>query len=214
MAFLPVLTIITVLDPQEQFGRIDIYLFDQILRRQICPGMRIFDAGCGDGRNLVYFLRAGYEVYGVDQDPQAIAYVRSLAALLAPDLPAANFQVGALEALKPSGVLFDLVISSAVLHFAENDRQFRAMLRSAWRVLKPAGIFFCRLASLIGMEKQVRRIAGRRYLLPDGSDRYLVDEAFLLKLTDELDAELVDPIKTTVVQNLRSMTTWVIRKHQ
>ncbi len=34
----------------EEFGAIDIYLFDQLLRGRIRPGMRIFDAGCGYGR--------------------------------------------------------------------------------------------------------------------------------------------------------------------
>jgi len=105
-----------------------------------------------------------------------------------------------------------VVISSAVLHFARDDEQFRAMLRGTWRVLKPGGLFFCRLASSIGIENQVKRVSGRRFLLPDGSERYLVDEALLVALTKELGGHLEDPIKTTVVQNQRSMTTWVVRK--
>jgi tellurite methyltransferase len=44
-------------DLQEQFGPIDIYLFDQLLKGSIQPGMRVLDAGCGSGRNLVYLLR-------------------------------------------------------------------------------------------------------------------------------------------------------------
>ena len=44
---------------QDQFGNIDIYVFDQLLRGRIAPGMRVFDAGCGGGRNLVYLLRNG-----------------------------------------------------------------------------------------------------------------------------------------------------------
>lgn len=107
---------------------------------------------------------------------------------------------------------FDFVISSAVLHFARDDLHFQAMLNNTWRVLKPGGIFFCRLASSIGVEKQVKRIDGHRFLLPDGSLRYLVDEALLEKLTKELDAEPVTSIKTTVVHNQRSMTTWIIKK--
>ena len=110
----------------------------------------------------------------------------------------------------------DLAISSAVLHFARDDDHFDAMLRGTWRVLKPGGLFFCRLASSIGIESQVKRIthrqAGRSFLLPDGSERYLVDEALLVALTKELGGRLVDPLKTTVVQNQRSMTTWVVRK--
>src|ERR1051326_8288310 len=82
---------------QQQFGPIDIYLFDQLLRGRITPGMRIFDAGCGGGRNLVYLLREGYDVHGADADPDAIASVRQLAAKLAPHLPAKNFRVEAME---------------------------------------------------------------------------------------------------------------------
>ena len=197
---------------QEQFGQIDIYLFDQLLKGRIVPGMRILDAGCGSGRNLVYFLREGYDVFGADADPQAIDSVRRLAASLAPALSADHFRVEPVEAMSFPDAFADVVLSSAVLHFARDDRQFDAMLRGSWRVLKPGGLFFCRLASSIGLETQVQRIEGRRFRLPDGSDRYLVDEALLLRLTEELGGEWMDPLKTTLVQNQRCMTTWVLRK--
>jgi hypothetical protein len=35
-----------------------------------------------------------------------------------------------------------------------------------------------------------------------------------MRLTAELGGELLDPLKTTVVQNQRSMTTWVMRKNR
>src|SRR5690349_10709342 len=79
-------------DLQAQFGQIDIYLFDQILRGRVPPRARICDAGCGSGRNLVYLLQAGYDVRAIDADPSAIAAVRSLAATLAPHLPPDNFR--------------------------------------------------------------------------------------------------------------------------
>ena len=197
---------------QQQFGQIDIYLFDQLLKGRISPGMRILDAGCGGGRNLVYLLREGYEVYAADSDPQAVDSVRSIARKLAPTLPESNFRVEAVEHMSFDDACADVVISSAILHFARDDAHFESMLRGSWRVLKPGGLFFCRLASTIGIERQVERIQGRRYRLPDGSERYLVDEALLGSITDRLDAELADPLKTTVVQNQRSMTTWVLRK--
>jgi tellurite methyltransferase len=203
---------LVVLTPEEQFGQIDIYLFDQILRCRIGPGMRIFDAGCGYGRNLVYFLRAGYEVFAADANPQAVKRTRELAALLAPALPLENIRVEAIESLSFPAAFADVVLSSAVLHLARDDDQFRAMLLGTWRALKPDGLFFCRLASSIGFESRIERIGGRRFLLPDGSDRYLVDEALLLAFTRELGGELLDPIKTTIVQNQRAMTTWVLRK--
>lgn len=199
-------------DLQRQFGKIDIYLFDQLLRGRVAPGMRIFDAGCGYGRNLVYLLRESYEVFGVDEDPRAIEGVRELARSLAPALPADNFRVEAVEAMSFADTFTDVVLSSAVLHFARDDDQFDAMLRGTWRVLKPGGLLFCRLASTIGIETQIERIVGRRFLLPDGSERYLVDEALLMALAKNLGGQLVDPLKTSLVQNQRSMTTWVLRK--
>ena len=197
---------------QEQFGNIDIYLFDQLLKGSILPGMRILDAGCGSGRNLVYFLRERYEVYAVDPDAQAVESVRALAGMLAPALPESNFRIEAVEQMSFVEACADVVVSSAVLHFARDDAHFESMLHGSWRVLKPGGLFFCRLGSTIGMESRVERIQGRRHKLPDGSKRYLVDEALLLSTTEQLGAELAEPLKTTVVQNQRSMTTWVLRK--
>ena len=197
---------------QEQFGNIDIYVFDQLLRGRIAPGMRVLDAGCGDGRNIVYLLRSGYEVFGADTNPAAIEQVRRLASRFAPALPAGNFHVEPIEQMTFPDACADVVISSAVLHFAPDETRFSEMIRGTWRVLKPGGMLVCRLASTIGIEDQVRRVAGRRFQLPDGSERYLVDEAVLMELTATLGGELLDPLKTTVVQNLRSMTTWVLRK--
>jgi tellurite methyltransferase len=197
---------------QEQFGEIDIYLFDQLLKGRISPGMRILDAGCGSGRNLVYLLQAGYEVYGADSDAQAVDSVRSLARVLAPALPESNFRVEAVEHMSFDDACADVVVSNTVLHFARDDAHFESMLLGCWRVLKPGGLFFCRLGSSIGMESQVEHIRGRRYRSPDGSERYLVDEALLGSIAEHFSAELADPLKTTVVQNQRSMTTWVLRK--
>ncbi len=197
---------------QEQFGQIDIYLFDQLLKGRIAPDMRILDAGCGSGRNLVYLLREGYQVFAVDADAGNVENVRRMAQRLAPSLPASNFRVEPVEHMSFDDACVDVVLSSAVLHFARDDAHFESMLRGSWRVLKPGGLFFCRLASSIGMANQVRHIQGRRYNLPDGSDRYLVDETLLGSLTQRL-GELADPLKTTLVHNLRAMTTWVVRKN-
>lgn len=199
---------------QEQFGQIDIYLFDQLLKGNISPGMRILDAGCGSGRNLVYLLREGYEVYAVDPEPTAVESVRSLARALAPSLPESNFRIESVEDMSFDDACADVIISNTVLHFARDDAHFEAMLDGAWRALKPGGLFFCRLGSTIGMERQVERIEGRRYKSPDGSERYLVDEARLGSMVERLGAEMAEPLKTTVVHNQRAMTTWVLRKRR
>ena len=194
------------------FGGIDIYLFDQLLRGRIVPGQSVLEAGCGRGRNLVFFLGQGYEVTAFDPDPEAIRVVQALAGRLAPRLPPTNFRVESAETSTFEDGRADVVVSSAVLHFAPDETRFRAMLRGSWRLLKPGGLFFCRLASTIGMESRMRPLGGRRFLLPDGSERFLVDEALLTSLTGELGGSLVDPLKTTVVQDQRCMTTWVMRR--
>ena len=195
---------------QEQFGRIDIYVFDQLLRGNIAPGMRVVDAGCGPGRNIVYLLREGYEVFGVDANAEAVESVREMAGVLAPGLPSANFQVAAIEEMPFPDAFADVVVCNSVLHFARDEAHFDAMVRGLWRVLRPGGMLFCRLGSTIGMEFETM---GRRvFRMPDGQAWFLVDEAMLMGVTRTLGGELVDPLKTTVVQGRRCMTTWVVRK--
>jgi tellurite methyltransferase len=197
---------------RRQFGEIDIYLFDQLLRGRITRGMRILDAGCGAGRNLVYFLREGFEVWGVDESPDAIEQIRILAATLAPRLNGDRFSVGRVEKLPYADASMDVVISSAVLHFARDEAHWTTMVDEMWRVLSTGGVLFARLATTIGQEGMLDSLGGRRYVLLDGTERFLVDEAMLMATTLRLGATLLDPLKTSVVQNLRSMATWVVGK--
>ncbi len=197
---------------RDQFGDIDVYLFDQLLRGRIADGMSVLDAGCGDGRNLVFLLRAGFDVWGVDEDPQAIARVRRLAAALAPQLPENRFRVERVEAMSHDDESMAVVMSSAVLHFARDDDHWRAMVREMWRVLAPGGLLFARLATTVG-QTTLKPLGGNRYVMPDGHTRYLVDHESLLAVTRELGGSLLDPLKSTVVHEQRSMGTWVVRKH-
>ncbi len=197
---------------QEQFGQIDIYVFDQILRGNIAPGMRVLDAGCGYGRNLVHLLRTGCEVMALDENAEGVEHVRKLSASLQTGLPAENFQVGLIERMPFPDGCADVVLCNAVLHFARDDRHFRSMLTELWRVLRPGGMLFCRLGSRIGMDFE--RLRGNIFLIPDGSEWFLVDQEMLLGLTEEMNAVLVDPLKTTIVQDYRCMTTWVLRKRR
>ena len=194
-----------------QFGELDIYLFDQLLRGRFDQRRRILDAGCGAGRNLPYFLSRGFEIYAIDEDPAATGAARRLAAGLAPALPAENIRQGAIHALPWADGRMDAIVCSAVLHFARDRTHFDRLMDEMWRVLATGGLFFARLASSIGIEQLLDATSGR-VRLPDGSDRFVVDEQLLLDTTYRLRATLADPIKTTNVQNQRCMTTWVIQK--
>jgi tellurite methyltransferase len=202
------------LDLQDWFGSIDIYLFDQLLKGRLSPGMRLLDVGCGSGRNLNYFLKSGFDVSALDQSAEAIHQVRGLAASLAPNLSQDNFRVEPVESMSFADDDFDVVLSSAVLHFARDEEHWRKMVREMWRVLKPGGIFFSRLASSIGIEDEIEHLEGRRYRLPDGSSRFLVDERLLEATTEALGGEWLEPLKTVVVQDMRSMSNWIVRKRR
>jgi len=207
------------LELAELFGGIDIYLFDQLVKGRIRRGMRVFDAGSGAGRNVAYLMRAGLDVAATDRDPGALAALVDLASRAAPGLDSSNFRVDLLEDLDVPAESADVVLCIAVLHFARDEAHFRAMLDGAWRVLRPGGLFFARLASTVGVEALLRPFGGQvgapgpgRYGLPDGTERFLVDEGFLADEARRLGGELLDPLKTSVVHGQRAMTTWVLRK--
>ncbi|MBB6271104.1 ubiquinone/menaquinone biosynthesis C-methylase UbiE [Pedobacter cryoconitis] len=194
------------------YGNIDIYLFDQLLKGRYEDCHKVIDVGCGGGRNLVYFLNNGFEVYGIDPNPAAINTAKTLSESLAPNNPLMNFRVSTAEDMPFGAEYFDLLICSAVLHFAKNEIHFREMLLAMWKVIKPGGYFFSRLASDIGIENLVEDQGNGRYLLPDGTERFLVNEQVLLDYTEEFNGYLYEPIKTTNVQNQRCMTTWCLQK--
>lgn len=197
---------------KELVGNIDIYLLDQILKGRYEHSQRILDAGCGGGRNLFYFLKQGVEVYGVDAKEEAISTLKTWCQEQFPSYPLERFQVQAIEQLAFEEAFFDVVISNAVLHFAPNKAHFEQQLHAIWRVLKPQGYLFVRLASSIGIEDKITAVGDGQFLLPDESIRFLVTEADLLHYTQQLGGILTEYIKTTNVQGLRAMTTWCLQK--
>jgi tellurite methyltransferase len=200
-------------DLRRVFGEIDIYLFDQLLRGRITVDMHVLDAGCGRGRNLHYFLRRGFDVSAIDESEEAVAHVRELARDIARRIPGDSFRVARVEEMPFADGSFDVVVSSAVLHFARDEEHWWAMVRDMFRVLKPGGVYFARLATSIGHESRIQQIGERRYVLPDGSTRFLVDEELIMRATADMGGTLLDPLKTSVVQDTRSMMTWVVRKN-
>ena len=197
---------------RNEFGDIDIYLFDQIQKGRFEPGMKILDAGCGGGRNIIWLMRNGFDVFAVDRDERAVASVVEMASSLAPELSRYNFRTATLDAIPFADQAFDWVICNAVLHFAADRPQFDRWLGEMWRVLKTGGVFFARLASSIGIEKLLIPTANGRFMMPDGSERFIVDEQMLKDTTASLGGRFLEPIKTTNVENLRCMTTWVVVK--
>ncbi|MDO6391215.1 class I SAM-dependent methyltransferase [Pontibacter sp. BT731] len=197
---------------RSQFGNIDIYLFDQLLKGRIQKGMQLLDAGCGAGRNIAYLMQAGVQVYGADISAEAIEQTRRLASEMAPTLPARNFITADLDALPFADEKFDVVLCSAVLHFARSEEHFKGIVQELWRVLRPGGMLFARFSTTIGLEDKLQQVESRFYRMSHGPVWFLADKKLVVTLEKELGMIRLEPLKTVLVEQERTMTTWVVRK--
>jgi tellurite methyltransferase len=193
-------------------GNIDLYLLDQLLKGRFNPSMKILDAGCGEGRNLIYFLQNKYTVAGIDSNPGAIRMLQFVAKSLNPDASKENFISGRVEAMPYQNEEYDAVICSAVLHFAENHSHFDNMMSEIYRVTKRTGLIFIRTASSIGIEDKLEPSQNGVYDIPDGSKRYLTNRAQIADLIKKYKLEFVEPLKTVNVADLRCMSNLILRK--
>lgn len=193
-------------------GNIDLYLLDQVLKGRFNPSMKILDAGCGEGRNLTYFLQNNYAVAGIDSNPGAIRMLQFVARSLNPSLTKDNFIEGKIEAMPYENGAFDLVICSAVLHFAENHAHFEKMMDEICRVTKKGGLIFIRTASSIGIEDKLGTSVDGVYNIPDGSRRYLIHRRHVEEIAKKYQLEYVEPFKTVNVADVRCMSNLIVRK--
>lgn len=195
-------------------GNIDVYLLDQILKGRFNKEMKILDAGCGEGRNSIYFINSGYQVFGIDQNETAIQYCRYMAKSLDPNYDFHRFQVGTMEEIPFHAGAFDAVICSAVLHFAKDESNFWQMIQEMLRVLKPGGILWFRTCTDFGgLIDQNQALGNGRYHLPDGSERFLMSQKHMEKI-QELGLEFLETPKTVLVLGQREMGVFAMRKKE
>ena len=192
----------------ELIGNTDIYLLDQIMKGRYTHGEKILDAGCGNGRNLIWFLKNDFEMYAVDRDTMSIEYVKSVY----PHFNKERLQVAEIDKLPFGDNFFDHVISSAVLHFAKSISHFNDMMKEMVRVLKPNGSLFIRMTSDIGIENKVKHIENGVYHIPDGSTRFLLIPTLLKEVMEENKLSFIEPLKTVNVDGIRCMSTLALRK--
>ena len=186
-------------------GNVDIYVIDQILKGRYRSGQSILDAGCGNGRNLKWFYQNEFYISGIDTDADRIAQAQQ-------NYPegSTNFTVGNLEHLPYEDEIFDHVLCCAVLHFAKDGIHFSKMFSETVRVLKKNGTLLIRAASDIGLD-------GRKPFVQDGKSKeiggFYITRNLILEILEIYPLELIEPVKTTNVQDVRAMTTLVFRKH-
>jgi len=192
----------------ELIGQTDIYLVDQILKGRYKQDDRILDAGCGHGRNMHWFVKNNITVIGTDADARALI----AAALQFPKLDSSCFIQASCDALPFQDEYFDHIICSAVLHFATSEKHFLQMMQETMRVLKPGGTMFIRMASVFGMEHLLIIDANGHSILPDGTQRFLLNEHLLNIIFKNFNVVPTEPIKTTIVHGQRCMSTLVLSK--
>jgi len=194
-------------------GNVDIYLLDQILKGRFSKDQKILDAGCGEGRNQIYFLREGYQIFGVDSNPIAVQMARIQAQTIQKDYDIHRFQTAAVEDMPFHKEAIDVILSSAVLHFANNTGHFFKMMDEMMRILKPGGLFFLRMATGFGGIIEASTSMGDGvYLLPDRSKRFLLTEAMLAEIQDKYGLHHLEAPKSVLVHDKRSMGVFMMQK--
>ena len=190
----------------EILKRTDIYLLDQIFKGTFKSSDKILDAGCGSGRNMTWFAKNGFAVFGCDLNSEVLKKAEKYTGL-----STKNFEIAAVENLPYNSAEFDAVISNAVLHFANSEKHFTQMINQMHRVLKPNGILFIRMTSTFGLPKNYSRLKNGRYLLKDNTERFLLNANLLEEYVKKIFV-VIEPVKSVLVEELRSMTTLVLRK--
>lgn len=200
--------VVDIAEINNKIGDIDLFLLDLILKGRVQEDIKILDAGCGSGRNLFYFLRQGFDVRGIDKSESEVR--------------AANFQsrrlgcgdvcsVGALNSLPFQSNSFDFIICSRVLHFSESSEDFNAQLVELMRVLSPRGLLYLSMASMIGMERKVKKVDEAKHQFPDGSIRFMLSVEMLTEIEKHW-SHVVEP-RTVNFNGQHAETTLVLEKN-
>lgn len=191
-------------------GSTDIYIIDQLMKNRITKDSIILDAGYGKGRNLEFFVRNNYSVFGIDHNesyrPIVLDKIKNWDSSFDPN----RIISGKVEAMPYESNFFDFLFSVAVLHFADSHEHFFSMLNEMLRVTKPGAFILFRMTSWHTYDLHAKNDSG----IIDISDgkRYMLDIDDLKSWAAQNNVSFADPIKTTNVDGHRTMTTIVIQK--
>ena len=195
-----------------ELGNMDIHVLDQVLKGRFTPGTRILDAGCGEGRNLIYFLKNGYDVYALDQDPKAVKMARMQASTLAANIDSSRFITGNLTGLPFKDNFFEATVSINVLHLAEDEDVFYKCFRELIRVTALNGYLCIKMLALKGVEHSLKTKNGS-YKLPDGSARLLFSDSILKEIENPEEFTFIESLRYEIIPGKGSWVFMVIRKN-
>lgn len=123
----------------ENFANTDLDVIDQLLKRRIPAESKILDAGCGEGRNLTYFIKNEYPVWAIDSDPLAVKYCQYYGKSIRPEFNSENILTDSIEEMLFPSSFFDVVFCINVIHAIPDNNLALLMLKKLSQVLKPGG---------------------------------------------------------------------------
>jgi SAM-dependent methyltransferase len=144
---------------------------------------RILDAGCGNGRHIVFFAEQGFNVYGIDISREAIEIAK---AWLVQKGLKADLRVGDIKKLPFDDEFFDAIISFGVLDHITFSNAKKA-IKEIKRVLMPGGYLFITLRSTESSEfGRGKKVAKNTFVLKEGYEKGLIQHYFDLEEIKEL----------------------------
>ena len=194
-------------------GNPDLHLLDQILKGRYHPSMRVLDAGCGEGRNLPYFVRNSFDVWGVDNNPGALRLLRLQAKAWGPAFDPEKFIQADVAELPFPPAAFDAVVCCAVLHFARDKAHFFCMIDELLRVLKPSDSLFIRMNAAVPQNTWRAVTDGTAPSLPSDENRFLLTPVLADQLMERHSLSWIEPMRTEHVVGQPTQSTLILRKN-
>ena len=147
---------------------------------------RILDLGCGSGRHMVYLVKHGFEVYGIDIAPKGLQITKNW---LKKEKLRANLKIGNVYKKLPyKNNSFDALISTQTLHH-NRIGNIRKSIKEIERILKPKGLIFITVSRKgpvkdIPKEKlwKIKFIAPRTFIPLSHNEKGLIHYWFNKKL--------------------------------
>ena len=152
--------------------------------KELTPGLRGLDAGCGAGARDVYqFWLEGYDIIGIDAVEENIQTAKSLHPEIADRVSLADLR----NSLDFPDESFDFIICDAVIQHIPSEAAVNVTLRELARVLKSGGV----LQLMFKNGHGVTTVYDRDY----GVERsfQLYDEHEILQVMGDYGLSLVEP---------------------
>ncbi len=139
---------------------------------------RILDLGCGTGRHLLFLLKRGFEVYGLDGSPNGLEIAKNW---ITEENLSSELVCQKIEDKFPyKDGFFDAVISIQVIHH-NLMKEIMFTVKEIERILKPEGFIFLTFPSLQGFyvqKQKMKKVETRTYIPLEGQEKGLPHHFF------------------------------------